>query len=259
MVTTNTYDGGTIGGTRLPHIGVVTQNFPFRAISVDPTPPPVGYVNVYLYTSGLFTLQFNDAGTIRYKYLNMTNTSTTWSHSTSPHSGSTSKTTFDDLPIIGAPNCLYLEDIGAICPPNPPDGTILNFMHAEGYWYMQYNASGTIRYKRLPGGGGSAAFVHSTSPGLTPTVLEVNRSPNIGSIDVTETNGFDVLTLLSTAGNPPYGKLPDTPGAGGGLYFFLSNNRYFCTYTHDGTADRFKYLDLTGTGVTWATKVDSLP
>lgn len=68
----------------LTYTGIRTQEVPFILDAVNTTPaspPPTDEANMYVRNNN-FVIQFNDGGTVRYKYLDLTGTGVTWVHST---------------------------------------------------------------------------------------------------------------------------------------------------------------------------------
>lgn len=64
--------------------GKVTTSKPVAVKGIT-SPPGVSPGEVVSYVSGSrFVLAYNDGGTVRYKYLDMAGTGTTWTHTTTP-------------------------------------------------------------------------------------------------------------------------------------------------------------------------------
>jgi hypothetical protein len=62
-------------------LGGMTPVWSFSAQATTPADPAAGGLNVY-FKGSLLVAQYNDSGTVRYKYLDLAGTGVTWTHTT---------------------------------------------------------------------------------------------------------------------------------------------------------------------------------
>jgi hypothetical protein len=95
-------------------------------------------------------------------------------------------------------------------------------------------------FKVRADGGMEAASVHV--PGVITAAIGLLQVHSFLSAGITSINGW--LTLEETGSTPP------TPTAGTQMRLYMKSDKLVIQY-RDGGTTRYKYLDLTGTGVTW--------
>jgi hypothetical protein len=122
-------------------------------------------------------------------------------------------------------------------------------------------SSGVVKFVDGDLGNPSIAFANDTDTGIYRNTVSGAMTFVHGGDSFAAGVSQELIAIggkfTVTGGNSPHVQLdplavnPPSPGSDSECYFYVSDSGFFTIKYRDGATNRYKYLDLNGTGVTW--------